>query len=76
MENKVLTGEVVWFNAAKGFGFISRDDKKTDIFVHYSDINQPGFKVLMGGDKVSFEEDYNYKDRLKAINVMLLERNG
>lgn len=74
-ENK-LFGTVSWFNVKLGYGFIIRDDGKKDIFAHYSDINQPGFKLLMAGDRVSFEEDYNFKERLKAVNILLLERNS
>ena len=71
-----FTGTVSWFNPKFGYGFIIRDDGKKDIFAHYSDINQPGFKLLMAGDKVSFGEDYNFKEKLKATNIILIERNG
>lgn len=47
-------GTVKWFNAKKGFGFISDEDKH-DVFVHYSALNMDGFKVLEEGDKVSFD---------------------
>ena len=47
-------GTVKWFNAKKGFGFIS-DENGTDVFVHYSALNMDGFKVLDEGDKVEFE---------------------
>jgi len=78
MEKKsnTLFGTVSWFNAKMNFGFIMRDDGEKDIFVHYSDLNQPGFKLLMADDRVSFEEGFNYKERLKATNVILLERNS
>jgi len=75
-KESIFVGVVSWFNVTKGYGFIIRNDKQKDIFVHYSDISQPGFKLLMAGDKVSFEEDFNFKNRLKAINVLLLERNN
>ena len=48
------TGSVKWFNAKKGYGFIS-DENGDDIFVHFSALNMSGFKVLEEGDKVEFE---------------------
>jgi len=74
MSEKVFTGTVDWFNTQKGFGFITRDDGGKDIFAHYSDISMEGYKIIMAGDKVSFEEDFSFKDRLKAINIELIER--
>lgn len=48
------TGTVKWFNAKKGYGFIS-DENGDDIFVHFSALNMSGFKVLEEGDKVEFK---------------------
>lgn len=48
------TGTVKWFNAKKGYGFIS-DENGDDIFVHFSALNMSGFKVLEEDDKVEYE---------------------
>lgn len=48
-----ITGTVKWFNAAKGYGFISRDGGD-DVFVHYSAIKSEGFRKLEEGQRVEF----------------------
>ena len=50
----MLKGKVKWFNATKGFGFITGEDGK-DIFVHYSQIIVDGYKTLDEGQEVSYE---------------------
>ena len=47
------SGTVRWFNAKKGYGFISTEDGR-DIFVHYANISSNGYKTLNEGDSVSF----------------------
>ena len=49
-----LKGTLKWFNNAKGFGFIGREDGP-DVFVHYSAIQSDGYKSLQEGDPVEFE---------------------
>ncbi|NPV89025.1 cold-shock protein [Coprothermobacteraceae bacterium] len=51
----MLTGTVKWFDAQKGYGFITRDDGEGDVFVHFSAIEADGFKSLNEGDKVEFD---------------------
>jgi CspA family cold shock protein len=47
-------GTVKWFNAEKGFGFISPDDNGPDVFVHYSEIQSGGYRSLEENQKVSY----------------------
>lgn len=49
------TGQVKWFNNAKGFGFILPDDGGDDLFAHYSAIGMDGYKTLKAGQLVTFE---------------------
>jgi len=51
---KKVQGKVKWFNQEKGYGFIEVEGAK-DVFVHYSAIQQEGFKTLKEGDEVEFE---------------------
>lgn len=61
-------GKVKWFNEAKGFGFIACEGK--DYFVHYKEIQSPGFKTLLEGDNVSFEPGKSQKGDI-ATNVQV-----
>ena len=49
------TGKVKWFNASKGFGFITPDGGGEDLFVHHSEIKTEGYATLNEGQKVQFE---------------------
>ncbi|EJC2393016.1 cold shock-like protein CspB, partial [Escherichia coli] len=53
MSNK-MTGLVKWFNADKGFGFISPVDGSKDVFVHFSAIQNDNYRTLFEGQKVTF----------------------
>ena len=64
-------GTVKWFNADKGYGFISSEDGD-DLFVHFSEIKMDGFKTLDEGDKVSFEVTTGQNGKLQASNVVKL----
>ena len=51
----MVKGTVKWFNAKKGYGFIEATGVDGDIFVHFSEIQQDGYKALDEGDIVEFE---------------------
>jgi len=63
----MATGTVKWFNAAKGFGFITQEGGE-DVFVHFSAVQAQGFKSLAEGDRVEFEVTRGAKG-LQAANV-------
>ena len=50
-----LKGKVKWFNPSKGFGFIEREDKEKDVFVHASAVREAGLRFLNEGDEITFE---------------------
>ena len=62
------TGTVKWFSDEKGFGFITPDEGSRDLFVHHSNINADGYRSLVEGAKVSYEEEAGPKGP-KAVNV-------
>lgn len=62
-----MTGTVKWFNATKGYGFITNDEGG-DVFVHYSGINVDGFKTINEEQRVEFEIEEGSKGP-QAVNV-------
>ena len=66
------TGKVKWFNESKGYGFIKQDSGK-DIIVHYSEIQEEGFRTLTEGDLVEFDLREGAKG-LEATKVTRKER--
>ena len=70
-EESMATGEVKWFNNAKGWGFIVPEGGGDDIFVHFSAIQGAGYKTLVAGQIVSFEIERGERG-LHATNVTAL----
>ncbi len=64
-------GTVKWFNAEKGYGFISQEDGE-DLFVHFSEIKMDGHKTLDEGARVSFEVTEGQNGKKQASNVVKL----
>ena len=62
-----MKGTVKWFNAKKGFGFIS-DENGNDVFVHFSGIVADGYKTLEDGQKVTFDLAEGNRG-MQAVNV-------
>ena len=62
------TGTVKWFNEDKGFGFIAPDDGGKDLFAHYKEIQDSGFKTLNENQRVQFEVTQGQKG-LQASNI-------
>ena len=68
------TGTVKWFNAEKGYGFITDEANGSDLVVHFSASNAEGYKTLNEGQKVTFdvEQDPKNADKLRAVNVTVI----
>ena len=54
-------GTVKWFNATKGYGFVTPDDGSADVFVHFSAIDGTGYRELIEGERVEFEQTQGQK---------------
>ena len=67
-----LKGTVKWFNSKKGFGFIEREDKEKDAFVHASAVKNAGMRFLNEGDKLEFEMEDGPKGP-SAINLKKID---
>jgi cold shock protein len=67
-----LKGTVKWYNGRKGFGFIERDDKEKDAFIHASAVKASGMKFLNEGDKVEFSMEDGPKGP-SAVNLKKID---
>lgn len=66
-------GVVKWFNADKGYGFITPDAQGADVFVHIRDIEKSGLRALQEGQRVSYETSIDAKSKKpKAQNISVL----
>ena len=63
-----ITGKIKWFNSTKGFGFIERDDKEKDVFVHVSAVRNAGINGLKEGEALTFEIEEGPKGP-NAVNL-------
>ena len=62
-------GTVKWFNATKGFGFITPDGGAPDVFVHVNEVQKAGLGSLNEGQRVSFELQRTKKGSMEACNI-------
>ena len=67
-----LQGKVKWFNPTKGFGFIEREDKEKDVFVHITAVKTAGIKTLQENDKLEFTLEEGQKGP-SAVNLKKID---
>ena len=65
-----INGKVKWFNQSKGFGFIEREDKEKDVFVHVSAVQDAGMKGLEDGQALTFDVEDSPKGP-NAVNLQM-----
>ena len=64
------TGTVKWFNAEKGYGFLTNANGTEDVFVHFSAINADGYRSLNEGQRVTFDTEIDARNnKVRAVNV-------
>jgi cold shock protein len=67
------SGTVKFFNATKGFGFITRDDGQPDAFVHISAVERAGMVSLNEGDRIEFELEVDRRGKTAAVNLVPIQ---
>ena len=67
------SGTVKFFNATKGFGFITRDDGQPDAFVHISAVERAGMISLNEGDRIEFELEVDRRGKTAAVNLVPIQ---
>jgi CspA family cold shock protein len=67
-----LKGKVKWFDGKKGYGFIEREDKEKDVFVHASSVRESGIKFLNENDELTFEVE----EGDKGLAAVKLKKNS
>ena len=65
----MTTGTVKWFNAQKGYGFITPSDGSRDVFVHISAVERAGLSTLKDGQQVSFDLERGQQGKTSAVNL-------
>ena len=70
-----VTGKVKWYNGTKGFGFIAREDKEKDVFVHRTAVEAAGLRDLREGDELTFDVDIAAKGPC-AVNIQKPDINS
>ena len=70
-----VNGKVKWFNETKGFGFIAREDKEKDVFVHISAVRTAGMDGLKEGQQITFDVDIAAKGPC-AVNLTNTDINS
>ena len=70
-----VSGKVKWYNGTKGFGFIARDDKEKDVFVHRTAVQAAGLRDLKEGEQLTFDVDIAAKGPC-AVNLQKPDLNS
>ena len=69
----ILKGRVKWYNSKRGYGFIEREDKQKDAFIHASAVKAAGLRYLNEGDSLEFELGEDSGRGPSAINIKKTE---